>query len=142
MSDDGFVDELIDNGGRRDALDIHKSWQAIHFVLTGDPWGGDPPLANVVLGGQEVGEDLGYGPARLLKPDEVTAVSRELESIDDKKFSEMYRNVNFSGADVYAYSSETQGDKVLGELLHYFRAIRTFFKNAAAKGDGMLLYLI
>src|SRR5207302_6195207 len=55
-----------------DALDIDKSWHLIHFLLTGDTWGGDYPLVNVVLGGTELsGTDAGYGPFRYLVHDEV-----------------------------------------------------------------------
>lgn len=30
-------------------LNIDKAWHGIHFLLTGDPWGGEPPLKYVVL---------------------------------------------------------------------------------------------
>src|SRR4051812_2160785 len=60
-------------------LDIDKSWHAIQFLLTGDPWDGKPPLQNAVMGGVELGdEDVGYGPARGLSPPDVQAVSRAL----------------------------------------------------------------
>lgn len=48
-------------------LSIDKTWHAIHFCLTRDPWGGEPPLVYAVLGGVPLGDDdLGYGPARFL----------------------------------------------------------------------------
>jgi hypothetical protein len=36
-------------------LDLDKTWHAIHFLLTGDPWEGEPPLRNAVLGGTPLG---------------------------------------------------------------------------------------
>jgi hypothetical protein len=44
-------------------FDVDKAWQAIHFLLCGDSLEGAPPLGNVVMGGKELGGDLGYGPA-------------------------------------------------------------------------------
>jgi hypothetical protein len=35
-----------------ESLDIGGTWQALHFGLTGDPWEGEGPLTEVVLGGQ------------------------------------------------------------------------------------------
>ena len=55
-----------------DYLDIDKAWHAIHYILCGHPWEGEPPYFNVVLGGTEINdEDVGYGPARYLVPAEV-----------------------------------------------------------------------
>ncbi|NUR82053.1 MAG: DUF1877 family protein [Terrabacter sp.] len=51
-------------------LDLDKSWHGIHFLLTGTDWSaGDAGAAGgAILGGRPVGEDDGYGPARLLEP--------------------------------------------------------------------------
>src|SRR3954470_8881166 len=62
-----------------DALDIDKTWHVIHFLLTGEAWGGEPPLVDAVLGGTELPEtDAGYGPFRYLTPAEVRATSQAL----------------------------------------------------------------
>ncbi len=63
-------------------LDLVKSWQVLHFILTGDPWEGQPPLKNAILGGTEIGPDLGYGPARYLTPEEVGIVTGTLAQFD------------------------------------------------------------
>ena len=65
-----------------EALDIDKTWHVIHFLLTGEAWGGELPLANAVLGGTELpGTDAGYGPFRYLVPPEVQATSQALAKI-------------------------------------------------------------
>ena len=61
-------------------IDIDKAWHGIQFLLANDPWGGEPPLANAVLGGTEIGDDVGYGPARYLNADEVRAVADTFET--------------------------------------------------------------
>jgi hypothetical protein len=61
--------EALADGPR--ALRLEKSCQAIHFLLNGDPWSSAGPYGKVILGGQHIGQDSGYGPAKLLTPTEV-----------------------------------------------------------------------
>ncbi|HLN65323.1 MAG TPA: DUF1877 family protein, partial [Symbiobacteriaceae bacterium] len=50
--------------------DVDKAWHGIHFLLNGDPWEGEGPLYDAVLGGDAIGETDGdYGPTRCLTPD-------------------------------------------------------------------------
>src|SRR5262249_21658351 len=56
-------------------LEIDKSWNGIHYLLTGHAEGGSGPLSMPVLGGTEFGEDVGYGPARFLLAAQVQEVA-------------------------------------------------------------------
>ena len=38
-------------------LDIGGTWQALHYLVTGDPWEGRQPEADVVCGGRLLTED-------------------------------------------------------------------------------------
>ena len=42
-----------------ESLYLDKSWHAIHFILNGKAWGGEEPLAHVILGGTAISEDYG-----------------------------------------------------------------------------------
>src|SRR5262249_37024227 len=75
------VDELIQAQDRDDTLSLEKSWHGLHFVLTGSNDGDRMPLAFLLCGGQEVGEDLGYGPAHLLSPAQTLQVANALDGI-------------------------------------------------------------
>ena len=82
-----FVAEAVEDQDElgADFLDVDKSWHGIHFVLTGAVTGGDAPLAWVVFAPTSIGEDLGHGPARILKPDEVVEVSKALAPLTADK---------------------------------------------------------
>ncbi len=43
-------------------LDLDKMWHGAHWILTGTAWDAAGPLGQVILGGEEIGEDGGYGP--------------------------------------------------------------------------------
>ncbi len=124
------------------ALSIEKSWQAIHYILNGDPWQGTGPLGNTVLGGREIGEDLGYGPARFLTPEQVKETSKALDAFTPEQFTERLRDADFEANDIYVFSGEDPNDPdVIEELVGYYGDIRTFFKNSAGKNHGIVLYL-
>ena len=74
------VDEPLESGGGP-VLDIHKSWHGLHWLLCQQAWDGPEPLKHAVLGGEEIGEDLGYGPARLVDAAAVRAVAAALAAI-------------------------------------------------------------
>src|SRR5438132_14080941 len=59
-------------------LDLDKSWQVLHFVLTGDGWEGSGPLRHAILGGATIGADLGCGRAPYGRPSQAGAVPAAL----------------------------------------------------------------
>jgi hypothetical protein len=120
-------------------LGIDKSWHAIQFLLTGDPWNGEPPLQNAVMGGTEIGEeDAGYGPARALTPAEVQSVSAALAAISGEELWSRFDAGKFAAAEIYPQGWAEDGkDYVVG----YYDELRAFFAEAAGSGDGMILYL-
>jgi len=65
-----------------DFLDFDKSWHGIHFLVTGNEWEGAPPARDMILGGIAYGEDIGYGPARLLNTEEVKNVDIFLSTLN------------------------------------------------------------
>jgi uncharacterized protein DUF1877 len=139
-----IVDVLYPDDGQGDHaptrhLDIEKSWHAIQFLLTGDPWSGEPPLQNAVMGGRELGEeDVGYGPARYLSAAEVAAVAAALAGISGEELWSRFDEGGFARAEIYPQRWSYDGKEYV--LAHY-EALREFFKDAAAAQDAMLLYL-
>jgi hypothetical protein len=120
-------------------LDIDKSWHAIQFLLTGEPWQGDPPFQNAVMGGTELGdEDVGYGPARCLTPAEVQSVSAALASLSGEQLWSRFDAKKFAEAEIYPQGWSSEGK---GYVVAYYDALRAFFAEAARAGDAIILYL-
>lgn len=122
-------------------LDIDKSWHAIHYTLNESPWGGEGPLAAVVLGGQELGEDIGYGPARYLAPPEVAAVASALELVAPEDFSAKFNPAALDAAEIYPQGWEDSMPEALDYVLDNYRQLRAFYKAAASRGEAVLVYL-
>lgn len=133
---DDLVEALMDDPER--AYEIDKAWHGIHFVLTGSAEPVDGPVGDVVLGGREVGDDMGYGPARVLSPDQVKRASQVLRAIDEGAFSRRYNAEALRAADVYPAIWDAEA---LDYLLEYYRGVREIFEEAASDGGGMLVAL-
>ena len=122
-------------------LDIDKAWHAIHFLLNGDPWEGEPPLVNAVLGGETIGDvDVGYGPARSLEPDEVRALADALSDISSAELLERFDPRALNEADIYpqGWSGEAHERKYISGN---YRRLVEFLRAAADGGDAVIEYL-
>src|SRR5262249_19169224 len=72
-------------------VDLEKAWHGIHFLLTGSAWDGEEPLCYLVTGGEQIGEeDVGYGPARALKPQQVAAWASALSAVSVDELSNRF----------------------------------------------------
>jgi hypothetical protein len=123
------------------ALDIDKSWHLIHFLLAGEAWGGDGPLANVVLGGLELtGTDAGYGPFRYLTPAQVREASQALAGVSAQELWARFDATQVEAAEIYP--TQWRGDDEEREYVSQnYDSLRRYFAEAATSGRAMLLYL-
>jgi hypothetical protein len=124
-----------------DYIDLDKSWHAIHYMLCGDAMEGSGPGAQAVLGGQEIGEDWGYGPARYLTPEEVAQVASFLDSLPPTAFSSRFAPDAMDAAEIYPQIWVRDGDEGLEYILEYYEQLRTFYRDVAAKGHGAFLWI-
>ena len=123
------------------SLDIDKAWHLIHYLLNGETWGGEGPLANTVLGGTELdGTDAGYGPFRYLVPADVRATAQTLATIQPEELWRRFDATQVAAAEIYP--SGWTGDQGEREyILHNYKAIQRLFSEAASSGKALLLYL-
>jgi hypothetical protein len=122
-------------------LDIDKAWHAIHFTLNGKAWEGESPLFDVILGGEEIGEDIGYGPARYLTSAKVKSVAATLACITPEKFKEQFNPKALDAAQIYPEIWVRDGEEGLEYVLDYYKQLQSFYQAAAERGDAALLYI-
>lgn len=133
-----------DNGESEppNSIDVDKAWHAIHYMLTGVADGGAEPLSLAVLGGQDIGDDMGYGPARFLVPEQVGAVHRALEVLGTDGFRARFAPQAMTRASIYPESIwEREGEGALDYVMRHYELLKTFYAAAASRGDAALLWL-
>ena len=128
------------DGEPENYADVDKAWHGIHYLLTGVADGGEPPLSLAVMGGTEVGEDMGYGPARMLTSEQVKAISDALPSENALKAS--YAPEAMEAAQVYPDVIWVRdGDEALDYLVENYKVMVDFYRSAASRSDGAILWL-
>jgi uncharacterized protein DUF1877 len=122
-------------------LDIDKSWHAIHFLLSGDAWDGEYPLSDVILGGSEMSdEDLGFGPARYLNPQEVQEMADALASVSEERLLRNFSPEAFAAAHIYP-EGWLGTDEERQYIVTNFRKLKEFVTSAARADDAVVLWL-
>ncbi len=124
-------------GDDKKVLKLEKSWHTLHYLLTGSAEPVDTCLGRAILGGTEVGPDLGYGPARFLLPEEVRQVAEALAQLSQEDLVPRFNLSAMESANIYACDSVE--DLELAQA--YFERMMHFYTDAAAKGNAMILYL-
>lgn len=138
-----FFAERLGQQNAPGVIDIDKSWAAIHFMLTGEQWGGKPPESLPVLGGTEIGESMGYGPVRYLVPAEVKAASEVLEALPASQLKERFIPERLEEAEIYpAGIWLDEGLEGFDYIEHWYEQLRTFYRLAARDGSAVLLAIV
>lgn len=121
--------------------DLDKAWHGIHYLLTGQADGGPEPLSLAVHGGEEVGEDVGYGPARFLTPAQVRTVSAALDRITEANLRARFDPRAMDAAEIYPAIWGRDGQEALDYLVENYLPWVAFYRAAAQRGDGMITWL-
>jgi len=130
--------------GAEGAIDIDKSWHAIHFLLTGTAWDGTDPDGFLLQGGEQVGdEDVSYGPPRILRPHEVQRVHAFLKTIDSAELRRRYDPKAMVRAEIYPdiWDREDDMEENFEYVSQYFEDLRRFFAGAAQKEHGVAIFI-
>ena len=120
---------------------LEKSWHGLHYVFAGDAWGGEGPMAFLLGGGDPVGGDLGYGPARLIAADEVPGIANALGGLTDEEFDRRFDLERLAEEQIYPEIWDEGRDELLDEYRGYFHQLREFTREAAREGKALVLVL-
>src|SRR5690606_10750890 len=85
-------------------VDLDKSWHGLLYVLTGvNVWEEAHPLSQLLFSGQLIDEeqDLGYGPAHYLLPDEVKYLNEMLKTISVEDLKARFDPAKMNELEIY-----------------------------------------
>jgi hypothetical protein len=94
---------------------------------------------SAVLGGEEMGRDLGYGPARYLTAAEVMDVANALAGVRPEDLRARFDPAALRANEIYpdGWASDTPVDWIIDA----FDSVRKYFQEAASSDGAMLLFL-
>ena len=123
-------------------VELDKSWHGIHYLLTKSAWSGDWPLNFLLCEGKEIGDiDIGYGPARTFKANEVKEIAAALATIDHDALKENFDPGDMAHQDIYPDIWLNQLDDALAYCLEYFDELKRHVNDAAQRNMGLLVHL-
>jgi len=124
-------------------LDLQKSWHVLHYLLTGrmDTSGS---LGDFLLTGDPIGDDQGYGPARLHSPAQTSAISGFLAPITAETLVKRLDLKRMTDQGVYPMTPYDERAGLDGwdmDISDTFPRLKDCIDVAAARGDGLLIWL-
>ncbi|BCL13533.1 YfbM family protein [Micromonospora sagamiensis] len=140
LADHSLTADLV-HGGSGPDLDLDKAWHAIHYLLAGEAWETTAGAGEAILGGEPLGSEVGYGPARLLGPEQVRAIAAGLEPVTVETLRSRYDTAALGAAHVYPdiWDDDEEFDTYLAP---YFDELRSFYLAAAGAGQAVLLAVV
>ena len=138
LEDPGRVEELLESGDGTTSYDLDKAWHGIHWLLTGSAEPTGELLSDAVLGGEEVGEDLGHGAPRLLGPARVQEVAEALMSLDADLLRSRFDAEAMRAAQVYPGVWDPADGTLEGWLLGELDGLRGFYRAAATAEQSVI----
>jgi len=119
--------------GKGADISIEKAWHGVHYLLCGRAVPGTDLASQAVMGGTDVGDDLGYGPARYFTPDQVAAMARELSRPNlEAEMDARFDPDQMMQLGIYPVQFDDPDDR--DWLMDEFRKLRQFYADASAAG--------
>ena len=119
-------------------LDIDKAWNGIHFLLTGTTFGGEEPLCWVVLGGETIGEDVGYGPARFVNAKDVKTINEAISGIDSSSLNDRFNPDELNDSEVYPSVWEQDHAEY---LIGAYEDVKAFYASASKNNQCVIQFI-
>lgn len=136
LEDPALLEDLLESDGET-SVDLDKAWHGLHWLLTGaeGPTAGTPSEA--IFGGEPFGEDLGYGPGRLLAASRVSAVAAELHDLDVDTLRSRMDAAAMTQAGIYP-SIWDEEDVFDSYLAPAYQDLRAFYSAASDAGEAVI----
>jgi Domain of unknown function (DUF1877) len=127
------------------ALDLEKSWHMLHYLFTGHVDDSNAP-GNALLTGESIGDDVGYGPARLHDETATREFGRFLETLDVARLQARVNLREMTRLRVYAMPMGPGSDaeyesELRAEVGHYFPLLREYVSRMSERRHGLLTWV-
>jgi hypothetical protein len=128
-------------------LCLEKSWHILHYLFTGHADSANAP-GDLLLTGKTLGEDVGYGPARLHEPAAAHAFGAFLQALDEARLHGRINLAEMNRLQVYhaprpggAGAAPDPEIDLREEVGFYFRHLRDYVLAMSGKGNGLLIWI-
>jgi len=127
----------------REDLDLDKSWEALHFCLTGSRGQTAAPAGLLLQDSRVIGsDDVGYGKPWALYPAQVKLFAETLAPLTAAHLKVRYDPQKMQREKVYlADLFLRDGAEGFDYIWQNFLALRTYLTKTSERGQGLVLWL-
>jgi hypothetical protein len=140
--DEHSLQKLLFYAGPDLRLAMDKEWGGIQFLLNGGPDSADGPYGQVIFGGQEIGPNMGYGPARVLNAKQVAEIASHLQSLSADRRRLRYDPKAMTRMHIYPDIWERDGTEACDWLLQGYVRLVDFYDRAAEHVNAVILAIL
>ena len=117
-------------------ISLDKAWHGLHYLLCGTAEPAPGPLWQAVFGGVEIGEDMGYGPARYFTVVRTAEIAQALEVTGlETTLRHRYDPDAMERIGIYPGGWHVEGPDW---LIDAFRKLRDFYSASATAGQAVI----
>lgn len=120
--------------------DLDKAWHAIHYMLTGSSEAGEFPLNFLMIGGQEIGENLGYGSVRFLTMNQVKKLKQSFDDISLTTFRQKYNPAELNEYEVYPLTKNWTQEQE-SWIVEEYESLKIFIDQASQDSKGIYVII-
>lgn len=120
-------------------VSLEKAWHGLHYLLTGDPWGGEGPLAFLLIGGEHLDGD--EEEPRWLTAEETAAVHQALAAVTDEGLWSRFNAARMEELEIYPGIWDEPEADLHEEYVGYFQDLRRLVATAVQHNQGLLISL-
>jgi hypothetical protein len=117
--------------------DFEKSWQALHYILTGTAWEGQPPLNFLMGGGRELEIPSHDNPLITHSSADTRRIAEALAALSDEEARRRVNREEMVRLDIYP--GIWDDDEGVAYLLEEVRRLRETVSAIAGRGLGLLV---
>ncbi len=127
-------------------LGLGKSWHILHYLFTGDAWAASVP-GDALFTGEGLGDDVGYGPARLHGVEETRDFAQFLQTVEVARLQERVDYEDMARNHIYGlpgagYGPIAEGEReIRDEIAANVPLLKQYVASAAAARNGILVWL-
>jgi len=139
-----LTDYIFSDEQERNIIDIDKTWHAIHFTLTGDPFGGDADniFSKLVLSGNMLENTDKEFSAMLIEADDVKKTSHELLNMTEQQFRKMFDIIKMRENEIYPIMDDEDENDFFEYVWGYLSDLKQFMKTASCNGQAVVFYIL
>jgi hypothetical protein len=119
-------------------VSLEKAWHGLHFLLTGEAYEGDGPLAFLLAGGEQLSDDDDM-PVRWFSPEETARIHAALSGVSDKQLWSRFDPQTMEQLGVYPGIWDEPEDDLKSEYVMYFQEMKKIVAVAAKAGQGLVV---